>query len=77
MQQISNRTAIVVTPKEPFIKWVQGTDAATMQTTVEEIMEGPNVYLVDDTLDGMCEERLLKKNFAGIFEKELNSAGRF
>ena len=72
MQQIANRTAIVVTPKEPFIKWVQSTGEAGMVTTVEEILEGPNVYLVDDSLDGMGEERLLKKNFAGIFEEELN-----
>lgn len=72
MKQIANRTALVVTPKEPFIKWVQSADETSAHITPEEIMEGPNVYLVDDTIDGMGEERLLKKNFAGIFEEKLN-----
>lgn len=72
MQQIINRTALLVTPKEPFIKWVQGIDDASAQITPEEISNTPTIYLVDDTHDGMGEERLLKKNFTDIFEEELN-----
>lgn len=72
MRQLTNRTALMVTPKEPFIKWVQGVDETSAQLTPEDITEGPNIYLVDDTPDGLSEDRLLKKNFAGIFEEELN-----
>ena len=72
MKQLSNRTAILVTPKEPFIKWVQSVDDLNTKITPEAVAESPNVYLVNDTINGMSKERLLKNNFTKIFEEELS-----
>ena len=71
MLDIINKAAITVIPKEPFIKWVQSTDAKATEISDESILSYSRVYLVDDSLDGDDPERLIKRNFNVIFEEEL------
>ena len=71
MHQLINKAAITVIPKEPFIKWVQSTDAEAAEISDESILSYSRVYLVDDSLDGDDPEKLIKRNFKVIFEEEL------
>ena len=71
MHQLINKAAITVIPKEPFIKWVQSTDAKAAEISDESILSYSRVYLVDDSLDGDDPEKLIKRNFKVIFEEEL------
>lgn len=71
MLDIINKAAITVIPKEPFIKWVQGTDAKAAEISDEDILSNSQVYLVDASEDGDDPEKLIKKNFKVIFEEEL------
>ena len=71
MLDIINKAAITVIPKEPFIKWVQSTDAEAAEISDEDILSNSQVYLVDASEDGDDSERLIKKNFKVIFEEEL------
>ena len=71
MQQIVNRSVIVVTPRAPFLEWVQNADDRSAHITAEDVAYSPNAYLVTDTEDGMDPEKLIKKNFKAIFEEEL------
>ena len=71
MLDIINKAAITVIPKEPFIKWVQSTDAKAAEISDESILSYSRMYLVDDSLNGDDPEKLIKKNFKVIFEEEL------
>ena len=72
MQQIVNRAAISVTPKEPFIDWVHSYDEGSARIAAEEIRESPHIYLVRDSDYGDDPAKLIRKNFKVIFEEELN-----
>ena len=52
MLEIINKAAITVIPKEPFIKWVQSTDAKAAEISDEDILSNSQVYLVDASEDG-------------------------
>ena len=71
MHQLINKAAITVIPKEPFIKWVQSTDAEAAEIPDESILSNSQVYLVDASEDGDDPEKLIKRNFKVIFEEEL------
>ena len=71
MLDIINKAAITVIPKEPFIKWVQSTDAKAAEISDEDILSNSQVYLVDASEDGDDPEKLIKRNFKVIFEEEL------
>ena len=71
MQQLINKAAITVIPKDPFIKWVQSTDAEAADIPDEDILSNSQVYRVDASEDGHDPEKLIKRNFKVIFEEEL------
>ena len=71
MLDMINKAAITVIPKEPFIKWVQSTDAKAAEISDEDILSNSQVYLVDASEDGDDPEKLIKRNFKVIFEEEL------
>ena len=71
MQQLINKAAITLIPKEPFIKWVQSTDSKAAEISDEDILSNSQVYLVDASEDGDDPEKLIKRNFKVIFEEEL------
>lgn len=72
MQQIVNRAAISVVPKEPFINWLHSYDEESTRIPVEEIREAPHIFLVYDSEYGDDSAKLIRKNFKAIFEEELN-----
>ena len=71
MQEIINKAAITVIPKEPFIRWVQSTHPKAAETYTESIQAYSQAYLVDASEDGDDPEKLIMKNFKVIFEEEL------
>jgi len=62
MHQLINKAAITVNPKEPFIKWVQSTDAEAADIPDESILSYSRMYLVDASEDGDDPEKLIKRN---------------
>ena len=72
MKQITNRAAIIVRPKAPFVEWVRNADDASDHITTEDIPEEPSVYLVSDyEMDGE-KDQIIKETYKEIFEEELN-----
>ena len=67
-----NRTAIVLRPKEPFVRWVCETDPLP---GIQELMAEPDeqsVYLVPQLEEGRDELfEWLAQNYEALFEKEL------
>ena len=71
MKMISNRAAIIVRAKDPFVEWVQNADDDSKHITAKEINDEPHVYLVHDPeLEGEMD-KLVAKNYREIFEEEL------
>src|SRR5688500_4538363 len=63
-----NRNAIVVSPLQPFLNWING---LSPESPVLEIEEG-TIYLIASKADPEEVEKWLKKNFDKIFQNELN-----
>lgn len=65
--KIVNRGYILVTPKKPFIDWVQ-----TQDEEIELFGEvEPSVYLIEE--DFYDDEPIIKANFKAIFYNELDA----
>lgn len=64
-----NRTLILVKPKKPFIDWVNST--ADEPIAVEEIMEDPSCYLIEELDDDSQLQKYVKKRHVKIFEDQL------
>jgi hypothetical protein len=45
-----NRSAIVVTPKQPFLDWLHTTDAMSAELTLLELIRDPTIYLIPDVI---------------------------
>jgi len=72
MRLISNRAAIIVRPKTPFVEWVRNADDESKHITAENIGMEPNIYMIYDyDMDGE-KDQLVAENFKEIFEEELN-----
>ena len=67
-----NRSAIVVVPKQPFLDWLRGVDAANTELTLDDLAAEPTIYLLPayDSEEAMTE--YLSEVYADIFEEELN-----
>jgi hypothetical protein len=70
-----NRSAIVVTPKQPFLDWLHTADPTSHSLSLEELGQEPAIYLipecdtddeVDDALHELCEEIFIEQ-LAGWF----------
>ena len=68
---ISNRAAIIVRPKAPFIEWVRSADGDSSHITTREIRDEPNVYLVQDSEMDSEKNQVIADNYTNIFEEEL------
>src|SRR5689334_4838949 len=67
-----NRSAIVVTPKQPFLDWLRSIDPANAELTLEDLGSEPTIYLLP-----MCENEeamteYLSEVYGDVFEEELN-----
>ena len=63
-----NRFAVILTPTEAFLDWVNGISGDD-KMTIEELLEDTAVYLVPE--DDQKPEICLKKYFTALFESEL------
>ena len=73
-----NRSAVVVTPKQPFLDWLHATDPTSADITLPELTEDPTIYLIpecdsDDDLANvlrdLCEE-IFEEQLAGWYTDE-------
>ena len=71
MKMISNRAAIIVRPKAPFIEWVRSAGGDSSHITTREIRDEPNVYLVQDSEMDSEKNQVIADNYINIFEEEL------
>jgi hypothetical protein len=71
-----NRSAIVVTPKKPFLDWVRGVDPSNRGLRMADLENDPSVYLFPAfSFDQEIVDHL-KKSCTEIFEQELESWDR-
>jgi hypothetical protein len=71
LMRIINRSAIIVEPKEPFLKWLHSIDPTSRELTLAELRDEPTVYLLPDCEDEKAVVAALKRTFRTIFEAEL------
>ena len=66
-----NRSALIVTPKQPFLNWVNAVDPTDSKVTLKQIQEDPSIYLVPecDTADDIAD--VLLNLYAEIFADQL------
>jgi hypothetical protein len=67
----TNRSAIVVVPKEPFLNWLHSIDPTSSAITLDDLSEEPTVYLLPECEDDEAVDKCLREAFAEIFEEEL------
>ena len=70
--RILNRSAVAVTPRQPFLDWLHEADPTSRHLSLREVAHEPQIYLipecesnedVDEVLRDLCEE---------IFTEQLN-----
>ena len=66
-----NRNALVVSPGEGYLAWARTCPDVTPDLDIEGHFEGGTVYLLPEMKAG--PERWLQRNYAAIFEEELES----
>ena len=74
--QTLNRSAIVLTPKKPFLDWIRGADPSNRELTMADLENDPSVYLFPAfSFDHEMVDHL-KVSCAEIFGQELESWDR-
>ena len=63
------RSAIVLTPQQPFFDWLLLHDRATV---IDDEMKEGEIYLLPDYETKTAIENWLKKNFNELFEEQLH-----
>jgi hypothetical protein len=66
-----NRTAVIISPKQPYIDWANSFEDSGPMLEPFEIQ--PTVFLIPDKYDEYNFDKYLKKKHAVIFEEELAS----
>ena len=70
-----NRSALLLRYKEPAVRWINDADPSPSEhaATLDDVNEERTVYLIDDAAgdDPKSLERWLKRNYANLFEMEL------
>ena len=64
-----NRGALIVRPKQPYLDWAATLDDSGL---VPDVTGEQTVYLIPSFEDDDEAERILKKVYAEIFERELD-----
>jgi len=65
---VLNRSAVVVTPKQPFLDWLNSVEADSSLTLADL---DKTLYLVPDYKDPEDAEKILKRVYGDIFCREL------
>ena len=69
--RLLNRTAVVVSPKKPFLDWLVRTDQSAETLTLSDLQSEPTVYLLPECDDDAAVRRRLRRVCGRIFEMEL------
>ena len=64
------RSAIVLTPQQPFFEWLLLHDP---ETVIDDEMREGEIYLLPDYETKTAMENWLKKNFDELFEEQLHN----
>jgi hypothetical protein len=68
--RVLNRSALIVRPREPYVRWATSRDAGSARFA-ERIASHVSVYLLDENPRGDAETPPLRHYFKAIFEREL------
>ena len=68
-----NRSAIVVTPAQPFLDWLRGVDPTSAQLTLDDLTREPTIYLLPEFDSDEEPLQSLRKVARDIFEEQLNA----
>ena len=66
-----NRSAVIVTPRQPFLEWLRAVDPSNAELTLSDLAEEPDIYLVPECESDGQFDRHLRRLFPAIFENEL------
>ena len=66
-----NRSAIVVTPKQPFLDWLHSADPSSSDLTLYDLGQEPTIYLVRESESDEDFADCLRETFPVIFEDQL------
>ena len=66
-----NRSIIVITPKQPYIDWLNSLELSANKYTVELYKNDGGVYLVEDIENNKDFEATIMNNYEKFFEREL------
>jgi hypothetical protein len=66
-----NRSAVIVTPKQPFLDWLHAADPTSLALTLDEVRE-PTIYLLPDCEDAADLLARVKRCSETIFEDQLD-----
>lgn len=69
--QMSNRAALTVIPKQPYIDWANSLDELEPKLDINDPHYEFTVYLVDEVADEAAVARALRRHYPYIFEHEL------
>jgi|SRR5690349_1583882 hypothetical protein len=67
-----NRTAVVVTAKQPFLHWLQSVDPTSHDMTLDNLNEDPSIYLLPDSDSEEKAAKYLRKFCQEILTEELD-----
>jgi hypothetical protein len=66
-----NRSAVIVTPKQPFLDWLHGADPTSLALTLDDVSE-PTIYLLPDCEDDHDLVAHVRNYCGEIFEEQLD-----
>lgn len=66
-----NRSAIVVTPKQPFLDWLHKADPTSLELTLLDVAADPSIYLIRECDNDVS--KILHEAYTYIFEEQLAS----
>lgn len=67
--EMVNRSAVIVKPRQPYLKWTRQTDAEGLAESVFETFdEDPSVYLLPGYEDPVSQQRVLERFLPLLFE---------
>jgi hypothetical protein len=67
-----NRSALIVTPKQPFLDWLHFVDPTSSDLTLQDLGKDPNIYLIPECKDDDQFANCLEQMHPSIFEDQLD-----
>lgn len=67
-----DRTAVIVTAKQPFLDWLKSVDDTGDDLTLADLNRDQSLYLLPESDDDAAAKRSLRKSCGDIFEEQLD-----